>query len=343
MITKQKIKKSIIILIFVIIFTISLIFHTNINYFLKNLLADKCKIVSNRDSFIVHFINVGQADAAAINFPDGKIMLIDSGSQETTLDYIDYIKENVINSRKNNYIDYLVLSHADMDHVGGTIRLLKNFKVGTIFLPPVESTTNGYTAILQYVNKNSKTITMGEELEIKANSYSIRFFEILSFVDTNNSSQLIKIEYKDSSFLFVGDIGSSVEDDYINKYGTDLDSDVLKVSHHGSNSSSSEDFLQTVSPKYAVISVGVGNDYGHPNYEVLKRIENCGAKTLRTDRDKDIIFIAGNVYDLKILNNRFYITNLSLNYANIVANIDGVLLICCVMIIIKKDKKRKNV
>ena len=112
-----------------------------------------------------------------------------------------------------------------------------------------------------------------------------------------------------STSSIVGDITSNVEDDYIEKYGGELDSDVLKVSHHGSNSSSSNEFLETVTPDYAIISVGAENDYGHPNYDVLKRLKNCGSKILRTDVDDDIIFVVEDVYGLKVLNGKYYIKN----------------------------------
>ena len=152
MFTKQKIKKLIIILIFMIIFTLSLVFYDVINSKIINVFANRFNIVSNKDNFLVHFIDVNQADAVAINLPDGKVMLIDNGSKEVNTTYVNYLRENVIHSKRNNYVDYLVLSHSDMDHIGGTMKLLKNFNIGTIYMPKLASNSNGYAEIINYLD-----------------------------------------------------------------------------------------------------------------------------------------------------------------------------------------------
>lgn len=339
---KQKIKKLIIILIFMIIFTLSLIFYSNLNQFFINLFADRFKVISNKDNLVVHFIDVGQADASAINLPDGKVMLIDTGSEDVNITYINYIKENVLNAKMNNYIDYLVLSHADMDHVGGTMKLLKTFEIGTVYLPKIESDSNGYTEILNYVQTNYKYVVLGEEFSIETKTYSITFFEILNTANTNDSSQVIKVESCNKSFLFVGDISSGVEMDYIDEYASKLDVDVLKVAHHGSNSATCDEFLKAVTPKYAVISVGFGNDYGHPNFEVLERLKDNGIKTLRTDKNDNVLFIVGKNYDLKLLTGVYFITDMSLDYSVVVIVLDISLVLVCLVMIFKKDKKEKN-
>ena len=341
MISKQKIKKLIIILIFMIIFTLSLVFYSNLNPFFINLFAEEFNIISNKDNMLVHFIDVGQADAAAINLPDGKVMLIDTGTKDVNTTYINYLKENVVNTKMNNRINYLVLSHADMDHVGGTMKLLKHFKVDTIYMPKIASDSDGYTEILNYVENNCKFVTLGAEFSIKTNSYVIKFFEILNSTNTNDSSQVVKVTSDNKSFLFTGDISSSVELDYIEKYGSELDVDVLKVSHHGSNSSTCDRFLQMVSPQYAVISVGFGNDCGHPTYDVLERLKNNDVEILRTDKKDDIIFVVGDEYKLKHLSGIYYITDMSLDYSVGVIILDTTLLILCVIIVVKKDKKKQ--
>ena len=337
---KQKMKKLIIILIFMIIFTLSLIFHSFFNNFFINLFSNKFNVISNKNNMLVHFIDVGQADASAINLPDGKIMLIDTGCEDVNTTYIKYLKENVVNSKMNNYIDYLVLSHADMDHVGGTMKLLKNFKVGTIYMPKIKSASDSYIEILNYVENYCNFVILGEEFEIVTSKYSIMFFKILNELNTNDSSQVIKVESCNKSFLFVGDISSDVESDYIEKYSTELDVDVLKVSHHGSNSSTSNEFLNATTPEYAVVSVGLGNNYGHPSYDVLQRLKVNGVNVLRTDKDNNILFAVGEEYDLVQLSGTYYITNISLNYAYLVAVVDVVLVFSCVMVIFKKEKKK---
>jgi len=144
------------------------------------------------------------------------------------------------------------------------------------------------------------------------------------------------------SFLFVGDISSSVEQVYVEKYNNKLDCDVLKISHHGSFSSTSEVFLQATTPEYAVISVGEGNIYGHPSFDVLDRLNDVDANILRTDKHKDILFVVGKYYTLEQLNGIYYISNLTLSYVELVIFIDGVLFVCGIIILIKKNKKNKK-
>ena len=114
-------------------------FYSFINPKIINGLANSFNLVTSEKNLLVHFIDVGQADAIAINLPDGKTMLIDDGSKEYNVSYVNYLKENVTSSKTNNKIDYLVLTHADSDHVGGTMKLLKNFKIKTIYMPKIVS------------------------------------------------------------------------------------------------------------------------------------------------------------------------------------------------------------
>lgn len=337
---KQKIKKLIIILIFMIIFTLSCVFYSSLNPFFINLFADRFNMISNKGNLLVHFIDVNQADACAINFPDGKIMLIDTGSEEINTTYVNYIKENVLHTKRNNYIDYLVLSHADMDHVGGTLKLLKNFEVGTIFMPKVASDSNSYAEIINYVDVNCNYTFSGEDFTIAGDGYEIRFFEQLNSTNTNDSSQVVKVEYLNKSFLFCGDISASVEQLYIDKYMEELDCDVLKVAHHGSRTATSSEFLNIVTPTYAVISVGEYNDYGHPTYEVISRLKNVGANILRTDERGDILFALGENYDFFEIDGVYYITRLSLNYVGFILIVDTCLIILCVVVVFKKEKNK---
>lgn len=325
-----------------IILTLSCVFYKVFHPFLINLFANRFNVVSNKDNLLVHFINVGQGDAVAINLPDGKVVLIDSGMEEVNTDYINYLKENVVNSNKNKFIDYLILSHADMDHIGGTLKLLRTFDVGMVYMPLLPSDSNGYAEILNYVDLNCANQTLDNEQHISNGEYSIKFFEIINNDNTNDSSQLIKLEYRSFSFLFVGDISSNVELDYVAQYGEDLNCDVLKVSHHGSNTASSEEFLEVVTPNYAIISVGKENNYGHPNSEVLNRLNNVEAKVLRTDKNGDILFVVGNNYNLFEIHGSFYITSLSLNYVDFVILIDGVLVVVLILIICKKEKRKRS-
>lgn len=341
MFTKQKIKNLIKILIFMIICTLSLLFYDVLNPFIIKNLKNNFNIVSNKGNALVHFINVDQADAVAINLPDGKVALIDTGSKEVNTDYINYLKSNVVNSKRDFKIDYLILSHADMDHVGGTMKLLKNFNVKNIYLPKISTDTIGYNQILNEITDKKEIFHLSNEFEIKNHGYVFRFFEILNETNTNDSSQIVKFTYLNKSFLFVGDVSSNIEKKYVEKYGLDLDSDVLKVSHHGSKTSTSSVFLGSVTPKYSVVSVG-NNDYGHPSDEVLNRLDLIGSKVLRTDKDKDVLFVVGENYNLSMLNGNYVVTGLSLNYGYMVVVADVICLGVCVVVIIKKEKKKSK-
>lgn len=318
------------------------VFHAYLNPFITSGIMSRFKMVSSTSNLLVHFINVDQADAIAINLPDDKIMLIDSGSKEFNVTYANYLKENVLHTKKNNKIDYLVLSHADSDHVGGTMKLLKTFDVRMVFLPTISSDSQTYQELYNYIVTNCSYQFLGDEFVMSSNQYEFLFFEQMNMLNTNDSSQLIKLKYKNKSFLFTGDLSSNVEDDYILEYGNKLSCDVLKVAHHGGKSSTSEDFLNSVNPNYAVISVGAENSYGHPTAEVLSRLNAKGIETLRTDLNGNILFVVGDDYDLKVVTGIYYITNMPLDYRTYILVFDVVLFVVAIVVIVKKEKKKNK-
>ena len=248
----------------------------------------------------------------------------------------------MVNSKFSNSIDYLVLTHADSDHVGGTMKLLKNFDVKMVFLPSVASTSQTYEELYSYVVENCEYQFLGDEFVLTNNHYEILFFKQLNLTNTNDSSQVVKLTYKSKSFLFTGDISSDVEEDYVSVYGDTLNSDVLKVSHHGGENATSNEFLQTVRPKYAVISVGENNNYGHPTYDVLNRLEENDVEILRTDEDGSILFVVGNDYDFIYLTDVFYITNMPLDYTVYILVLDILLFTIAIVTLIKKEKKQNK-
>lgn len=337
-------KKNIIVLITIIaVLSLTCLFFTFINVWFTNFLHKNFKIVEKGDNLLVHFIDVGQGDAIAINLPDGKTMLIDSGNEDGNVNYTKYIKDNVLNNKTNNKIDYLILTHADFDHVGGTMKLLKCFDVKMIFMPRVESNSNSYQELLMYIQQNCKYKMVIDDYVLTNGKYKFTFLKQVNDNDTNNSSQVIKLEYMNKSFLFAGDISKTVEDDYINEYGNFLDCDVLKVSHHGSNSSTSEEFIKYISPKYSIISVGKDNSYGHPADDVIARLKNENSKIIRTDKSGDILFIVGENYNLKYSTGNYYVIGISLDYRLFILLVDFVLIIEIVIIIVKKEKVNKHI
>ena len=340
---KKKKVVLITLIVMLVLVSFSAIFYKPINKRANSVLLS-FNVVSSADSLLVHYISVGQGDAIAINLPDGKVMLIDTGdtSKSANSACINYLKDNVFNTVRNNKIDYLVLSHADADHIGGALAVLSNFEVGTIFMPSVGSNSQTYKNLCQYIEDNNLTSTTDYSgLVIDNGSYQIQAFGPLNFSDTNDSCAVIKITHAGFSFLFTGDIEATIDGNFVDEYGQALECDVLKVAHHGSGGASGEKFLACVMPEYAVISCGIGNSYNHPHQEALDRLNDVGAKIYRTDELGDILFVAGADYGLKELDGDYIIIGFKFNYLYIVIIVDALLAINIVIVAVSKPSKRK--
>ncbi len=297
-------------------------------------------VVSRKDNLLVHYINVGQGDAIALNLPDGKVMLIDTGTTSSS-NLISYLNSKVINSANNNKIDYLVLTHADSDHVGGALSVAQNFDIGLVCMPIVDDDGKNYTEFKNYLKShNIKSVVGYNNINLNVSNYQIKVFAPLSTENKNDSCPVIKVSFNNFSFLFTGDISFDVEDDFVTTFGSELDSDILKVAHHGSKTSSSTQFLQAVTPDYAVISSG--NKFGHPTPEALQRLNEVNAKVLRTDTLGDILFITGNKYGLKQLDGNYTITGIKFKIVYFVLIIDGVILICMLFVAVDLNKPNKK-
>lgn len=239
----------------------------------------------NEAPFAVHFIDVGQADASLV-ICDGKTMLIDGGNRADSSLIATYLKKQNI-----DFLDYVICTHAHEDHVGGLSGALATVKAGCVYAPKTTSDSKAYTNFTQKVREQGLTIqhpSPGTTLSL--GSSNVMFLGPIT-EDTdelNNTSIVLKITYGSTSFLFTGDAERDEEQDIINA-GYDLSADVLKVGHHGSHSSTSYVFLREVMPKYAIISVGKDNSYGHPTDEVLSRLHDADATVYRTDILGDII------------------------------------------------------
>ena len=320
------------------IFAITCIFHANVSKFMYNFAFNNLKVVSTQNCLLVHFINVGQGDAIAINFPTGKTMLIDTGTEEKSVTYTNYIKDNVISNSQTKKLDYLVLTHADNDHIGGALRLLNEFEIGTVYLPYLSDDTETYIQLKNYITENCNFKYITNNLDIKDTGCKLSTFGPLDMEEENDTCPVIKLEYKNKSLLFTGDVSTKAESILINEYGEALDCDILKVAHHGSNESTSQEFLNFATPKYAVISVG-DNSYGHPTQEVLNKLEDSDIETLRTDKDGNILFAISNNYEVKYICDNFYITNLTLDYRCFVLVLEFALMVAVAIIIFKKTNK----
>ena len=242
----------------------------------------------------VIFFDVGQGDAIFIETPSYHQILIDGGPDSTILEKLS--KEMPFWDRS---IDLIILTHPERDHLTGLIEVLEKYKVENILWTGIVRDTAEYKEWKKLIEEEKAEIFIakaGQKIscltwQIKQCDLEIlQPFESLEgkeFKDSNNTSIISKLVFGKNSFLFTGDAYKDVEGKLINKEA-EIDSDVLKVAHHGSKTSSSEEFIKAVSPEIAVISVGRENKYGHPNQEVLELLEKYGIRVLRTDKDGDI-------------------------------------------------------
>lgn len=224
----------------------------------------------------ITFIDVGQGDSAIVELShDRGIMVIDAFNS------FDYLKS--IGIRK---IDYLVLTHSDNDHIKDASSIINYFDVDNVICPLYDDGFKDYEAIM-VTNKNS----------FKLNDINVDILgPINEYEDINSNSVVLKFDIEGNSFLFTGDMTIDEENDLINKYGQKLKSDVLKVGHHGSKTSTQDKFLKLVNPKYSIVSVAKNNNYGLPNDEVIKRLENTSL-VLKTYETGNITF---NIYKNKM-------------------------------------------
>ena len=268
----------------------------------------------------VYFIDVGQGDATLIKFPDGKNMLIDGGRSGAAVEKT--LAEYLTDERgKPLTIDYCVATHSDEDHIGSLAYVYKNRKVACSFRPYIKSDkvslAEGFNvgktladslvpAYDEYLaaanNENTYYEFFDDESDFsnaascngQTYSYSVDFVlpyapkhtDFKQFDDANDFSAVIAVTYGKTKMLFCGDIGAERERDLVKAYKDSplfLDCTVLKVSHHGSANSTCSEFLGAVKPEYAVISCGLGNEYGHPSKSVLERLQAACSTVCRTD------------------------------------------------------------
>lgn len=319
------------------------LFSTAINSKISGVLSSKLHLISNNGALIVHFVDVGQGDAIAINLPNGKTMLIDAGPVDANTTLTNYLQTNVLHTKRKNFIDYFVITHPDSDHFGGAMRVLQNFSIGTIFLPDFEKdSNNGYADLVEFV-KTAKISqkTIENNINLSQNGVEIKFFVSTQSQSSNESCPVIKLSYLNKSFLFTGDIDEDIEKSLVTEVGRELDCDVLKVAHHGSKTSSCLEFLQVATPKYAVISCGV-NGYGHPTDAAINNLKAVDATILRTDIEGNILFALSNQYNLLNLNENFTITPLTIEIRHLILLVDAGISVAVVCLMIKNNKGTKK-
>ena len=244
-------------------------------------------ITPENSTFEIHFIDVGQADAALV-LCDGKAMLIDGGNVEDSSLLYTYLKNNNI-----SHLDYVIGTHAHEDHIGGLAGALNYATVDVAYCPATSYDSKAFGNFVKTLDKHGVSITVpttGDSFNLGSATCSILAVNTDSS-NPNNTSIVLRIVYGDTSFLFTGDAEREVEQAILNR-GTNINSTVLKVGHHGSETSTSYVWLREIMPQYAVISVGTDNSYGHPTEDVLSRLRDAEVKTFRTDLQGDIICVS---------------------------------------------------
>ena len=230
----------------------------------------------------ISYIDVGQADSILIQ-TSSQNMLIDSGNSEDGNKLVNYF-----NSLDIKEFNYVFATHAHEDHIGGMSKIIENFKIDRYFMPDVITTTKTFEDTIDALNSKNirlETPNIGDTFDLGDAKIQVLYVGT-DTDDLNNDSIVLKINYYNNNFLFMGDATTKVESAIIND---ELKADVLKVGHHGSNTSTSKEFLNKVQPNYAIISVGLNNNYNLPSKKIIERLQDKNIKIYRTDESGTII------------------------------------------------------
>lgn len=286
----KKTKKKLIKFLIVLLVTITAYVYTNYETILENVfnsnnnqqeLIQHKENISSNNNLEITYLDVGQADSTLIEYKD-KNILIDAGNNGDGELLVDYFKSLNIDK-----FDYVIATHPHEDHIGGMDDIISNFKIDNFFAPAVEQSQKTYKDMINALKKNDvDLITPREDAEYKLDELN---FKVLSIdnnkEEINNDSIVIKLNYLNNSFLFMGDLEKEKELEILDK---DLNSDVLKVGHHGSKYSSSAQFLVKVKPKYAIISAGKNNKYNHPDNITIEKLEYLNTEIHQTKDEGSI-------------------------------------------------------
>ena len=306
--------------VFVTVLFIALFLLTFINTYDIQFFANGFTKLAGKE-LQVYFLDVGQANATLIILPTGKVMIVDTGSQDSSDDFMVSV-EKILSSNGLEEVDILLLTHSDEDHVGGTLKLLERYQVHKVLRPKVLSTsetdqndtgyvmvdTNIYNEVISAVWEEPNcevefiedmTFFDGDDCKIEIFSCDEDFYS-----DTNSYSPFVYITYANKSFLLTGDTSEAREEELVSSLqseGREMKVDFLLVSHHGSRSSTTSAFLAFVKPRYAVISAG---DSLHPTQDVLDRLKQSGVSEIYCTKEVGMIGVgieSSGVFVLKTM------------------------------------------
>lgn len=240
------------------------------------------------ESLEVHFIDVGQGDSVFIRQGDSS-MIIDAGENSYGEVVVNYLKKQGVSR-----LDYVIGTHPHSDHIGGLDDVIESFEIGKVIMPKVTHTTKTFEDVILAIKEKGLKITtpvVGDKYSLGNAEYTILGPSSESYNNFNDYSVILKLDYGKTSFMFTGDAEKKAEGEVID-LNEDINSDVLKVGHHGSTTSTIDEFLKQVNPSYAVIQVGEGNSYNLPDKEILDKLENEDIEIYRNDIHGAIKFVS---------------------------------------------------
>ena len=245
---------------------------------------EKEPFVASEDELVAHYIDAGQGDASVIELPNGEVMLIDAGTSGYGDDIVEYIEDLGYDT-----IDYVVATHPHADHIGGMAEVIGSFQIGSIYMPKAVTTSKTYENLLETIQEKGLSVKTGKAgVEVlEEDDLAILMVAPVreSYSNLNNYSIVLTITYGDTTFLYTGD----AEEDSLSEITSNIKADVLKVGHHGSDTSTTKEFLEKVKPEYAIISVGEGNSYGHPAASTISLLEEYTSNIYRTDLNGTVV------------------------------------------------------
>lgn len=245
---------------------------------------------SETGNLTIHFIDVGQADAILLEC-DGEYMMVDGGNVADSSLVVSYLQTQGVTK-----LEAVVGTHAHEDHVGGLAGVLAVYETAAVYAPTRTYASQCFDNFVRYTDQQGLIITIpqpGDVIEFGGATATV-LGPVKSYADPNNTSIVLMVRYGDTSFLLTGDMETEAENDMLNFWGEDFDwsADLLKVGHHGSDTSTGYRFLNAVMPQYGIISVGADNTYGHPCGAPLSKLKDAGVSVYRTDKMGNILVIS---------------------------------------------------